>query len=216
MSAYTVLLTQDKGLIAHWRHCFAPLAVRVGHALSDLPLIASAGLVWVDLALPGLPPVGDAAWHAFLQSPDWRLIAADSHPRDERGAEYLQAGFVGYCQAYASPPILQQVAQVVQSGQVWVGASLMQRLLGSAKLAAPQSPSQPPAHAATTPPGWANGLTDREREVAHHAAMGASNAAIAAQLEITERTVKAHLSAVFDKLQVDDRLQLALKVHGIR
>ena len=52
--------------------------------------------------------------------------------------------------------------------------------------------------------------------MARLAAVGYSNAEIAQKLLITERTVRAHLSAVFDKLQVDDRLQLALKVHGIR
>ena len=43
-----------------------------------------------------------------------------------------------------------------------------------------------------------------------------SNLAIADALGITERTVKAHLKAVFEKLQVADRLQLALRVHGVR
>jgi DNA-binding NarL/FixJ family response regulator len=40
--------------------------------------------------------------------------------------------------------------------------------------------------------------------------------AIADALGITERTVKAHLKAVFEKLEVTDRLQLALRVHGVR
>ena len=63
---------------------------------------------------------------------------------------------------------------------------------------------------------WATPLTEREREVAHLAALGESNLAIAGALGITERTVKAHLKAVFEKLQVADRLQLALRVHGVR
>ena len=51
--------------------------------------------------------------------------------------------------------------------------------------------------------------------MARYAASGQSNAQIADALGITERTVKAHLSAVFEKLEVTDRLQLALRVHGI-
>ena len=58
-------------------------------------------------------------------------------------------------------------------------------------------------------------LTDREITVARYAASGQANAQIAEALGITERTVKAHLSAVFEKLGVSDRLQLALLVHGI-
>ncbi|MNW12082.1 Transcriptional regulatory protein LiaR [compost metagenome] len=58
-------------------------------------------------------------------------------------------------------------------------------------------------------------LTERETTVARYAASGQANAQIAEALGITERTVKAHLSAVFEKLKVSDRLQLALLVHGI-
>jgi DNA-binding NarL/FixJ family response regulator len=63
---------------------------------------------------------------------------------------------------------------------------------------------------------WAQALSSREAEVARLAAVGHSNADIAQKLLITERTVRAHLSAVFEKLHVGDRLQLALQVHGIR
>ncbi len=58
-------------------------------------------------------------------------------------------------------------------------------------------------------------LTEREREVAKRAAQGAANKIIARELGISERTVKAHLSAAFDKLQVPDRVQLALRVNGV-
>jgi DNA-binding NarL/FixJ family response regulator len=62
---------------------------------------------------------------------------------------------------------------------------------------------------------WSEGLTQREVEIAVLAANGASNSLIASQCNISERTVKAHLSAVFSKLNITDRLQLALRVHGI-
>lgn len=60
-----------------------------------------------------------------------------------------------------------------------------------------------------------NALSEREHTVALRAANGASNERIADALGITERTVRAHMSAVFSKLNVADRLQLALLVHGI-
>ena len=62
---------------------------------------------------------------------------------------------------------------------------------------------------------WDQGLTQREREVALLAANGASNSDIATECGISERTVKAHLTAVFAKINITDRLQLALRVHGI-
>ena len=58
-------------------------------------------------------------------------------------------------------------------------------------------------------------LTGREQMVAEQVALGASNREIAEKLEITERTVKAHLSAIFAKLGARDRVQLALKMNNI-
>jgi DNA-binding NarL/FixJ family response regulator len=55
-----------------------------------------------------------------------------------------------------------------------------------------------------------DGLTPRERDVAEQVALGASNKEIAERLDITPRTVKAHMGAIFDKLGVRDRLQLVL------
>ena len=55
-------------------------------------------------------------------------------------------------------------------------------------------------------------LTTREKEIANLIAQGQSNLEIAANLEIAERTVKAHVSSIFQKLGLRDRLQLALLV----
>lgn len=57
-------------------------------------------------------------------------------------------------------------------------------------------------------------LTPREREIAVLVGEGVNNKIIARRLDITERTVKAHLGAVFSKLGIPGRLQLALLVTG--
>jgi DNA-binding NarL/FixJ family response regulator len=99
------------------------------------------------------------------------------------------------------------VAEVALQGGLWIGESLMRRLLqGTAHIAMPRPKS--------APADWAALLTERERQVALAVAAGASNKEIARQLAITERTVKAHTSAIFGKLNVRDRLQLSLIVHG--
>jgi DNA-binding NarL/FixJ family response regulator len=59
---------------------------------------------------------------------------------------------------------------------------------------------------------WSKLLTGRELEVAKAIAIGLSNKEIALKMHITERTVKAHVGAVLDKLQLKNRLQLALLV----
>jgi DNA-binding NarL/FixJ family response regulator len=162
--------------------------------------------VWLDVGLPGTPPWADVQWQGILQRDVVRLVAAASSPQDDGAIAALDAGCSGYCHAFADAATLKQVVQVVQAGQVWIGKSLMHRLLhGTRTLARPAMASSE----------WDQGLTQREKEVAILAANGASNLQIATDCSISERTVKAHLSAVFTKLNITDRLQLALRVHGI-
>jgi DNA-binding NarL/FixJ family response regulator len=89
----------------------------------------------------------------------------------------------------------------VAAGQVWVGAPIMDRLIQRI---------QPTENDAKT--ALLEKLTDREREIAELIGQGLGNKMIARQLDISERTVKAHLSAIFQKTGVKDRLQLALRI----
>jgi DNA-binding NarL/FixJ family response regulator len=59
-------------------------------------------------------------------------------------------------------------------------------------------------------------LTDRELEVATEVASGASNAEIAASLFMSEATVKAHVSRLLTKLDVTNRVHIAILVHDAR
>ena len=204
-----ILVTQDLGLQLHWQKALHGHATDVVGSFADLVLRArtATGMAWIDGALRGLPDWRDPRWQPVLQRPELRVVATASNPEDDAAIAALDAGCAGYCHAYAQAGILQQVAQVVATGHVWVGPTLMQRLIQGANQAA--------AQARTRPGDWRAMLTPRETEVADMAAQGASNQDIAARCGISERTVKAHLSAIFEKLGVVDRLQLALKVHGI-
>jgi len=204
-----ILVTLDEGLAAHWQHAFGKKYSRIANSLKELSKRRreNPATLWVDCAM--IPSGGwrSAEWQEILLLDHLRVIAASSNPNDEDGIEALDAGCAGYCQAYAAAAALKQIAEVVDAGQVWIGKSLMQRMLqGTSQIA--KSLAQKEAH-------WHETLTQREREVANLAANGASNQLIADNCGISERTVKAHLSAVFTKLNVSDRLQLALRVHGI-
>ncbi len=206
----TLLVTHDPGLLAHWQKAFG----KTQHAgikeieaffkgAPTLPCVA-----WIDTAIPGRPAWTSEAWMPKLQNEQISIVAASSNPRDDEAMEALDAGCVAYCHAFSDLPTLRQVREVVEGGQVWIGKSLMQRLLHNVNRAVARIPSVDDA--------WRAHLTRREVEVAILAANGASNNAIASQCKISERTVKAHLSAIFDKLNITDRLQLALRVHGIQ
>lgn len=200
-----LMLTHDDALWQHWQQIAGAqwLPAR-GHTLADMERWKqqSRHLVVLDAALPQLPAWTDARWSTLVG--DMKLLVLSSRPSDEAGRQVLAAGGSGYAHAYSTPPTLGNILHSLATGNIWMGRSMLQRLLQDvdSRLPAPQSQ-------------WAEPLSPREQEVARLAAMGESNAAIAERLSISERTVRAHISAIFEKLQVQDRLMLALKVHGI-
>lgn len=126
-------------------------------------------------------------------------MTAVESPQEARRA--LEAGASGYVHYLAMPQVLEQVAQVVAAGGMWLGADLMRQLVLATARILPVS---------STPKADLSLLTSREKAVAELVAAGKSNKEVARDLDITERTVKAHLGAAFEKLQVRDRLQLVL------
>ncbi len=190
------------------RHLFvAPEVEPRKNWRAALPDFSLSDLVWVLL------PEGAGVTKLLAE---WRtaagklpVVALSDEPSEEQGLIALNSGVVGYCNGHAAPVVLRQVADTVLGGGVWVGQRLLQRLLAGVARVAAQKYAQPQLSA------WAYGLTEREIEVARAVASGASNKEIASLLDITERTVKAHLGSVFDKLKLRDRLQLTLLVNGI-
>jgi DNA-binding NarL/FixJ family response regulator len=98
------------------------------------------------------------------------------------------------------------VAQVIQHGGLWLGPDLVQRLMAATRDVLARSPNAPVQAADVS------ALSDRELQVARAVADGHTNKEVADLLHISERTVKAHLGSVFEKLGVRDRLQLVLRL----
>ena len=128
----------------------------------------------------------------------------------------LKAGAKGCCRRGIDPESLQQVLSVTSDGGVWVTRSLLPRLVSELRkyVDAHRKPADTPADDSLAE------LTQREREIVRLIVDGASNKEVASSLNISERTVKGHLSNVFQKLGVTDRLKLMLyvregKVRGI-
>ena len=130
-----------------------------------------------------------------------RVIAMTAIENPQEARRALEAGASGYVHYLAIPQVLEQVAQVVAAGGMWLGADLMRQLVLATARILP---------AASVPQADLSLLTSREKAVAELVAAGKSNKEVARDLDITERTVKAHLGSTFEKLQVRDRLQLVL------
>lgn len=131
-------------------------------------------------------------------------------PSDEEALAAFDAGARGYCNSHSNRKILKLISGVVQDGGLWIGESLMQRLvLGVSKTIDSREVERRSSDALAL-------LTSREREVAEIVAGGASNKDVARLLQISERTVKAHVSTLFNKLNVRDRLQLTIKIKMLK
>ena len=188
-----LFISRSKVPPARWREAFPDAVIT-----TTLPArVPADALIW----LHNLPPADFAG-----ELPKGvRIVALDDKPTDEKGLAALSSGAAGYANAHAAPQVLHTIESVVRSEGLWVGEALLSRVLRTFA-AISGAPLIPPPE----PPAALAKLSEREREVALKVARGESNKEIARELHIAERTVKAHLSAIFEKLEVRDRLQLAI------
>lgn len=200
-----VFVTARPAPIPRWLEAFpdAQLLQDHGPDETDFSRLADASLVWLHVT-GDAPAV--AAWVGTVHAaaPHVPIVVLSNVPEDDQGMAALAAGASGYCSALTLPTVLHQVAGVVEHGGTWVGPRLMQRLMRG--LATRSNEAAEPA---------LDKLSQRERQVAEAVARGSTNKEIARVLNITERTVKAHLTAAFEKLGVRDRMQLSLVVNGV-
>ncbi|GAA0690191.1 hypothetical protein GCM10009104_16060 [Marinobacterium maritimum] len=132
-----------------------------------------------------------------------RVLLVD-HPTLAEGEWLISRGVEGYANTYIQSDLLPEVVRAVSQGEIWTGHELMQGLLK--RLLARQGP--------VTDPEKEWHLSTREQQVLDLLAQGQSNKQIARQLDITERTVKAHVSAILEKSGVRDRIELILRLSG--
>lgn len=161
----------------------------------------------LDLALPGLGGVEGTPAVQRL-SPMTAIILMTSTTNDREGLAALKAGARGYCNLEMDPVLLKKAVSVVVKGEIWVARNVFAPLLEELTSLTERRHKEFPPNLDTR----LDRLTPREREIAQLIGGGASNKEIAGRLNITEATVKAHLTAIFRKLGLSDRLGLALFV----
>ena len=161
-------------------------------------------VVLMDLLLPlwpGTDPVdegGVQATRAVRQvSPRTQVVVLTSYSQDELVFSAIKAGALSYLLKDADAETVLHAIYAASRGEAILHPRIAQRLM--AEVTAPTRGQDPAA-----------GLTAREMEVLQLIAQGRSNADIADQLVITERTVKAHVSNLLGKLHLSDRTQAAV------
>jgi len=202
-----VLASSDSETLDRWRAAFGEGAALIEvRSLESLPQCLSQLLPPLVMFDTRMARIGTArAIDRLLEvRRDTRLIAVTDQCDDDFELALFLAGARGICPLGAASATLQQAVAAVVRGELWIRRAMVPKLMDS--LSAGDS------DASTGATGRFAILTPREIEIARLIGLGANNKRIARQLAITERTVKAHLTAIFRKTGTDDRVKLALLV----
>lgn len=158
----------------------------------------------------GLPQLGGIAGVCAIQrlSPSTKIILLTNVPNDEEEMRALKAGVKGYCNRDTGPLLLRKAVDVVGKGEIWIERKVVSHLLEELTSATEGQQIDAPLQ----PDNLLDCLTSRERQVAQLVGGGLCNKDIANHLNISERTVKAYLTSIFRKLNISDRLHLALLI----
>ena len=133
---------------------------------------------------------------------DIKIVILTSHNDEQEVLNSLKAGANAYCSKEINPKRLIQVVQSVLDGAAWFDPSISHIVLEAATKAQEKETAKPERD---------YGLTTRETQILKLITEGYSNFEIAKELFVSINTTKAHVASILQKLEVDDRLQAALK-----
>lgn len=158
-------------------------------------------LIIMDLGLPNMNGI-EATKQIRSSNKDVKIIILTSHNDEKEVLNSLKAGANAYCSKEINPKRLAEVVRSVADGAAWFDPSIAHIVL----------------KATTNSPSFDNDnnrkdydLTSREAQILKLMTEGYSNMEIAQILVISINTTKAHVANILQKLEVDDRLQAALK-----
>jgi DNA-binding NarL/FixJ family response regulator len=194
-----VLLADDHGLVREGLS-------RLLGSVEDIEVVAVAGdgheavrlagkhrpdVILMDLRMPGID--GSEATRRVLENdPSPQVVILTSFSERDEILTAIDAGAIGYLLKDAEPDELIRGIRAAAQGESPLAPRAARTLIGSR--------SAGPSHQ----------LSDRELEVLQLVTRGLSNKLIARELGISEKTVKAHLTTIFQRIGVTDRVQAAM------
>ena len=158
-------------------------------------------LIIMDLGLPGMNGI-EATGKVKQINSEIKIVVLTSHNDSLEVLNSLKAGANAYCSKEINPIRLTQVVLSVLDGASWFDPSIAHIVLEAASRF---------SNAESAKPQRDYGLTARETQILKLRTEGFSNNEIANQLFVSVNTTKAHVASILQKLEVDDRLQAALK-----
>jgi len=134
---------------------------------------------------------------------DLKILILSNTTNFSDGTKLLQAGVKGYGNTYMHSVLLKQAIDVIKSENIWIYPELTQHLIKNLTKAKELDEDK------------LKDLTPQEKECTKLVSEGSSNKEIASILELQEITIKKHLSSVYKKLSVKNRIELALYYNSL-
>jgi len=208
-----VLIVDDDALVRAWLSMMLAGSddIRVVAEASDGAQVPSAvdayapDVVLMDIRMPGMDGLA-ATEELRRRGSAPQIIVLTTFDADDHVLRALRAGAAGFLLKDTPPPEILRAIRLVAAGEAMLSPAVTRRLIEHVAddgLGARRSRASE----------LLDRLTDREREVAVAIGQGKSNAEIAAELYMSVATVKAHVSRLLQKLELDNRVQIALLAH---
>lgn len=173
----------------------------VGQAGDGLEVVKKVGalkpdVVLMDIKMPNLDGV-EATRRILAEHPEVKILVLTTFDADSFVLQALRAGASGYVLKNSQPEAIVSSILAVVAGERVMATVVANRVLDMLT-------------GATTPKEFYDGLTAREVEILRLLATGQANKQIARRLTISEKTVRNHISHMYEKLQIYDRSQAVL------
>lgn len=214
-----VLIVDDHAVVRQGLRMFIEMQADmqvVGEGVDGIEAVELAArlepdIILLDLLMPRMDGV-EATRKILENDPQGRVLILTSFGEDDKVFPALRAGAQGYLLKDIQPNDLVQALRAAFQGKPQLHPDITRRLMTAVSSDSPQQtrkllPSSQELQA----------LTERERQVLNWIARGLTNREIAAQMVISEKTVKTHVSNILSKLNLEDRTRAAIWAlkHGL-
>jgi DNA-binding NarL/FixJ family response regulator len=170
-----------------------------GEEVVTLATALQPDVILMDVQMPGIGGI-EATRRILAESSNIHILIVTMYEDDHTLFSAMRAGARGYLLKGASPDVVLRAVQAVGNGEAIFSAAIAARLMDFFAALRPMA----------LPDGLPE-LTQREREILEFIAQGQNNQVIAKRLSLSPKTVSNHVSTIFGKLQVVDRVEAMLR-----
>ncbi|MGP1485360.1 MAG: response regulator transcription factor [Campylobacter sp.] len=197
-----ILYTLDNCLLAEWKEKIATHEIMSATSHNDLLQKMHRNfydVLCIDISSFG-NPIKDFIQDILVIHPETKILILSKEPSFSEGKDYLWLYAKGYGNAHMLEIHFNDALETIKKGDIWLYPEFIQNMIQIITRDIPSSKCL----------GVFEKLTSKERDIADLVYKGFTNQEIADNLGITLRTVKAHISAIFEKTGAKDRINLVL------